>query len=128
VSRDVADEALTSGLVKHLLPQRARRVEVLRADFRQECNSLASELAVDLVEVEGALAERNRVNGRKVVGACALVEEGHLSIALEVCHFVGDARLVDGELLVVYADAVAVRVGVAEKTAPVKVLTLIYLL
>jgi hypothetical protein len=52
---------------------------------------------------------------REVVGARALVVEGHAAVALEVTHAEWDSWRVDGQLLVVNADAVAVGVGVGEE-------------
>ncbi len=59
-----------------------------------------------------ALAELDRRDGAEVGRAGALVEKRHLAVALEVGHLVWDARGVDGQLLVVDTDAVAVGVGV----------------
>lgn len=57
VSRYVADEASLGTIVKHLLPEVARSGKVLGPDLRQECNCLAREVAVRLVQVKGTLAE-----------------------------------------------------------------------
>lgn len=115
VATHVADEALPGALVPHLLIQYARGVEVLWANFAQEGYGFAGELAVNLVEIGAAVLEGNGLDGGEVVGAGALVVEGHVAIALEVGHTVGGAAAVDGELLVVDADAVAVGVGVGEE-------------
>ena len=117
VARDVGDEALPGCGVEDVLPELAGRVEVFGPDLGQECHGVADELAVQLVEVDGALAEADGGDGAEVVGAGTLVAEGHGAVALEITHAVGDARLVDGQLLVVDADAVAVRVGVGEESA-----------
>jgi hypothetical protein len=55
-----------------------------------------------------------RLDGALVVGPVALVDERHRSIALEVGD--GNDRSVDGELLVVGTETVAVGVGVGEET------------
>ncbi len=59
-----------------------------------------------------ALAELDRRDGAQVWRAGALVEKGHLAVSLEVGHLVWDARGVDGQLLVIDTNAVAVGVGV----------------
>jgi hypothetical protein len=115
VAGDVANEALAGALVPDALPQGARAVEVFRADLAEEADGFADEAAVDFVEVDGALAEGDGLDGAEVGGPGALVEEGHVAVALEVGDAVGCAGGVGGELLVVGADAVTVGVGVGEE-------------
>ena len=116
VATDVADEALASTLVPDLLPQGAGSVEVFGTDFAKEADSLADEVAVNLAEVDGALAEGDGLNRAEVCRARTLVVEGHVAITLEVGGAVGSAGGIGGELLVVGANAVAVGVGVREET------------
>lgn len=115
VAAHVTDEALPGALVPHALVQDAWGVEVLGADLAQEGYGFAGELAVDFVEIGAAVLEGDGLDGGEVVGAGALVVECHVAVALEVGHAVGGAAAVDGELLVVDADAVAVGVGVGEE-------------
>lgn len=115
VAGDVADHALAGALVEDALPQCARGVEVLGADFGQEADGVADEGAVHLVEVDAAVAEADGLDGAEVSGAAALVVEGHVAVALEVATAVRGAAGVGGELLVVGADAVTVGVGVGEE-------------
>jgi hypothetical protein len=116
VSRDVVDEALLGTIVKDLLPQDTRSVEVLGTNLRKECDGISGKVAVNLVNIKSALAERHGLDGRQVVWSGTLVVEGHATITLEVCNAVGCARSVDGQLLVVDTDAVTVGVGVREET------------
>jgi len=116
MSANVADEALAGTLIPDLLPQGARSVEVFGTDLAQEADSLADEVAVDLAEVHTAVAERDGLDGAEIGGARTLVVECHVTITLEVANAVGCASGVGGELLVVGTDAVAVGVGVREKT------------
>lgn len=116
VAGDGRDEAVARALVPDALPQRARRDEVLGANLRQEGDGVADEVAVRLVDVDGARAELDGLDRREVGRAAALVVEGHAAVALEVGHAVGHARRVDGQLVVVGAEAVAVRVRVREET------------
>lgn len=115
VATHIANEALPGALVPHALIQDARGVEILGADLAQEGYGFAGELAVDLVEIGAAVLEGDGLDGGEVVGAGALVVERHVAVALEIGHAVGGAAAVDGELLVVDADAVAVGVGVGEE-------------
>lgn len=115
VAGDVLDEALLGAFVPDALPQGAGGVEVFGPNFREEGYGLACEVALGFVEVDGAVAEPDGFDGADVIGSSALVVEGHGAVALEVGHVVGRAGRVDGELLVVDADAVAVGVGVGEE-------------
>ena len=72
-------------------------------------------MAVGLVEIDLAGLEGDGLDGGEVIWASALVVEGHGAVALEVAGLVGGAGGVDGELLVVGADAVAVGVWVGEE-------------
>lgn len=112
MARDIADEPLLSLRVKDFLPQVARGVEILWSDLGQERHGVGGEVRVRLIEIDLAVFETDWLDGREVVRAAALVEERHGTVALEVSHAVVGSRGVDGELLVVHADAVAVRVGV----------------
>lgn len=106
VSADSLDESVLGPRVEDTVPKDSRSVEVFRVNRRQEGAGVRQEtFAVDLVEVDGSLSELDGVNGRQVVGSTSLVEEGHLSVTLEVAHSVRADRLVDGELLVVSADS-----------------------
>lgn len=71
---------------------------------------------MNLVEVIRLLLESNRSDTGQVVGSSTLVEDGHLTISLEVAHLVRDDRLVDGKLLVVGSDSVSVSIGVREES------------
>lgn len=61
--------------------------------------------------------ELDRVDGRQVVGARALVVEGHGAVALEVRRLVARPRGVDWQLLVVDPDAVPVRIRIRKESA-----------
>lgn len=115
VAGDVRDEAVLGGAVEDLFPEGAGRPEVFGADLGEEGHGGAGEVAVDFVRGDGALAEVDGFDGGDVVGAGSLVVEGHAAVALEVAHAVAGAGRVDGELLVVDPDAVAVGVGVGEE-------------
>lgn len=114
--RDIAHKPLPSLLIEDPLPQRPRRIEVLRANLRQERNRLALEVRVRGIDVHRAGLELDRRNGREVIRAAALVVKRHHAVALEVAHPIRDSGSVDGELLVVSSHAVAVGIGVAEET------------
>ena len=88
MTRDVVHQTFFGTIIIHFLPQSARSVEVLGHDGGEEGHSLADELAVDLVEVNGPVLELDRFDRRQIVGAGALIVEGHVAIALEVGHFV----------------------------------------
>ena len=88
MTRHVLDQAFFGTVIKHLLPQGARSVEVLGHDGGEEGHSLADELAVHLVEVNRPILELDRFDGRQIVGAGALIVEGHVAVALEVGHLV----------------------------------------
>ena len=60
---DVRNEAGLGLVVKDLLPQGTRRVEVFRLDLGEEGDCLADELTVDLVEVDRAFAEADGLDG-----------------------------------------------------------------
>lgn len=115
MAADVTDETLAGFVVPDAFPESTRCVEVFGADFAEESHGIGGELAVDLVEVDGALTEFNGFDRGEVVGAGALVVEGHLAVALEVADAIAGSRGVDGKLLVVSSDAVAVSVGVGEE-------------
>ena len=72
-------------------------------------------MGVGAVDVDGAPLEADGFDAGQVAGAGALVVKGHAAVALEVAHPVRYAGRVDGELLVVHADTVAVRVRVGEE-------------
>jgi len=112
VARDVLDDAFSGTLIEDLLPQGTGGVEVLLADLGKEGDSLSCKVTVGSVEVESTLTELSRLDGRKVGRTRALVVEGHASITLEVADSVRGARSIDGQLLVVDADAVTVSVRV----------------
>ena len=116
VARDVVDEALLGAFVEDLLPQGAGGLEVFGTDLGEEGDGLADEVAVRLVEVDGALAEGDWLDGAQVRWARALVVEGHVAVTLEVGHPVWHAGCVDWQLLVVDTDTVAVGVWVGEQT------------
>ena len=106
-------------LSRHLSARRSALTgsnKVFRSDLGQERNSLANELAVHAVHIVLGFVEPNGSDAREVVGASTLVEEGHLAISLEVGKVVSDDRLVDRELLVVYADSVSVGIWVREQS------------
>jgi hypothetical protein len=115
VAGDVADEALAGTLVPDILPQGAGAVEVFGTDLAEEADGFADEAAVDLAEIDGALAEGDGLDGTQVGRARALVEEGHIAVTLEIGDTVRCAGGVGGELLVVGTDAVTVGVGVGEE-------------
>lgn len=112
VTGDVADEALAGTLIPDTLPESARGVEVFRTDLAEEGDGFADEAAVDFVEVDGALAEGDRLNGAEVRRPGALVVEGHVAVTLEVGDAVRCTGGVDWKLLVVDSDTVTVGVGV----------------
>ena len=116
VSGHIADEAFLGPRVEHLLPQCARGREILRADLGEEGDGVAGEVPVHAVEVHRPLAEADGLDGTDVVRPRSLVEEGHAAVSLEVRHPVVDARRVDGELLVIDTDSVAVSIWIAEQS------------
>lgn len=104
---DGLDESVLGVGIEDTVPEDSRGVEVFRVDGRQEGAGVRQEtFTVDLVEVDGSLSELNGVNRREVVGSATLVEEGHLTVSLEVTHSVRADRLVDRELLVVGTDSI----------------------
>ena len=116
LTRDVADEAILGGVVEDLFPEGAWGVEVLRPDLGEKGDGNAGEVAVNFVQVDGAFTELNGLDGAEVVGTGALVVKGHATVTLEVAADVAGAGGVDGELLVVDANTVAVGVWVGEET------------
>lgn len=117
LARNVVDKSLLGSVVEYFLPKGPWGVEVLRSDFRQESHSLSGEVAMGLVDIHGARAELNWIDGRQVVWPGALVEESHATITLEVTESVGGPGGVDGKLLVVYTNTVTVGVRVGEQPA-----------
>ena len=110
MSRDVVDGALTSSIIHDIAEESARLLKVDRLDLGQVGNGTADKVGVHLVEVERARLALDGLDGREVVGATTLVVEGHVAVTLEVaCIF--NQVLVDGELLVVGSNAMAVRVS-----------------
>ena len=71
---------------------------------------------MNLVKVDGAFTELNRVDRGKIVGARALVVESHAAVALEIAAVVCHPVLVNGELLIVDTNTMTVSVGVGEET------------
>lgn len=96
VAGHVAHETLLGVFVEDLLVKDAWGVKVFGADFAKEGDGVAGELAMDLVEVDGALTELNGFDGREIIGSRALVEESHVTVALEVGNAVVGAGRVDG--------------------------------
>jgi hypothetical protein len=101
---------LALGATQHL-PQRARLHVVLVGDARPEvCGGAGPELVRGREGARGA----QRHEGRRVVGLGAGVSEhGHVAVAL--VRVVRVEWLVDGDLLVVDAQPVALAVGVGEE-------------
>lgn len=116
VTRHVLDQAFLGTVIKHLLPQGARSVEVLGHDGGEEGHSFTDELAVDFVEVNNPVLELDGFDGGQIVGTGALIIEGHVAIALEVGHLVGRPAGVDRQLLVVDADTVAMGIRIGKET------------
>ncbi len=109
---NVVDEAFSGRLVENLLPQGSWGIEILWPDLGQESNGLALEVAMGLVEVDGAFSELDGIDGRQVICSGTLVVECHGTIALEVAELVAAAGGIDGELLVVDTHAMAVGIRV----------------
>ena len=116
VAGDIADETLLGAFIPDAFPEGAWSVEVFGADLAEEADGLADEVAVNLVEIHATVLEGDGLDGGEVVGAGALVVEGHAAVALEVCDTVASAGAVDRKLLVVDANTVAVSIGVGEET------------
>ena len=116
VAGDVADETFLGGVVEDFFPQVAWGVEVFGADLGEEGYGVGGEFAVHFVEIDGTVAELDRLDGGKVVRAGALVVKSHVSVTLKVGYAVFGSGRVDRELLVVNPDTVTVGVGVGEKT------------
>ena len=74
---DIVDEAFPGTIIKDLLPKGSRSVEVLGSNLGQECDGLASELAMSLVKIDSALTELDGVDRAQIVGASALVVVCH---------------------------------------------------
>ena len=110
MSRDVVDGALTSSIVHDIAEESARLLKVDRLDLGQVGNGTADKVGVDLVQVERARLALDGLDGREVVGATTLVVESHVAVTLEVASIFNQV-LVDGELLVVGSNAMAVRVS-----------------
>jgi hypothetical protein len=116
VPANILDESLLGPIVHDTFPERARGVEILGADFTQERDRSAGKVAMQTVQVDGALLELDGLDAAQIVGTRPLVEEGHVAVALEVPDGVAHARLVDGQLLVVDTDTVTVRIRVGEQS------------
>lgn len=117
VARDVVNEASLGAVIKHLLPERARLFVIqLVVHLREEVFDARSGPGVVCDRDGGALRVLQGLDRGLVVGSRTLVSvHAHEPVALEVCD--GDKRRVDGDLLVVDTETVAVGVGVGEKTA-----------
>ena len=111
----IVDESLPGTIVENLLPKCSWSVEVFWSDLRQESDSLASELAMSLVQVDCALAELDGVDRTQVVGSSTLVVVCHRSISLEVAELVGSPGSVNGQLLVVGTNAMSMSVCVRKE-------------
>ena len=109
---NVVDETVSRWLVKHFVPKRAWRVEVLGSNLAQEGDSCALEVTVSLVKINGTLTELNGVDGTQIIGTRALVIESHRSVTLKVTTFEASARSVDRQLLIVCANTVTVRIWI----------------
>jgi hypothetical protein len=112
VTSDVLDEALLRSVVEHLAPESPGLLKVQLRDGAEVGDGGADELLV-VGDGVGLGGEGERCDGRLVVGASSLGEEAGGSTPLEV-----DGRVegsVDGEVGVVGAEAVALRVGVREE-------------
>lgn len=116
MARDILDPSLLGLGIEDPLPQGARGIEVLLADLGEEGDGVSSEVSMELVQADSAFAEMDRLDRADVVRSRALVEERHTSVSLEVCEAVIGPRSVDGQLLVVDTDAMAVCVGVREES------------
>ena len=116
VAGDVVDEALLGAVVEDFFPEGARGVEIFGADLGEEGYGVGGEFTVNSVEVDGTVAELDRLDGGKVVWAGALVVESHVSITLEVGYTVFGSGGIDWKLLVVNSYTVTVGVGVGEET------------
>ena len=93
--RYIPHKSLARPFVPDLLPQRARRVEVLRPDLAQERDCLADKVRVHSIQIDSAVAEGNRLDRGQIIGPGALVVEGHSAVALEVTSAVFRAGRVD---------------------------------
>jgi hypothetical protein len=117
VTGNINNEAVLRSIVKDSPPQSSRPDKVLREDLREEADGPTSEFAMCLVEVDAAGAELDRRDGGEVVRPRALVVERHGPVTLEVGRVVACLRSIDGELLVVCANAVSVGVRVRKEAA-----------
>ena len=113
---NIVDEAVLCAIIEDLLPQSTWGVEVLWSNLRQECDRLASKVAVSLVEVNYSLTKGDGVDRAEVILTSTLVVEGHAAITLEVAVLEASAWSVDWELLVVHANSVAVSIWIGEQT------------
>lgn len=93
--RNILNESLLRLTIKDLFPQRTRSIEVLSADLRQESDGIAGEMSMQLIQIDGVLAEVNRLDGREVVWPASLIEERHRTITLEIRHAAIHAWCVD---------------------------------
>ena len=116
VSGHVVYQTLLGAFIKHTLVQGSWGLEVLRANLTKERGSVASELAMDLVEIDGALTEGNGFDGREVIGSGSLVVEGHVAVTLEVGDPVIRTGGVDGKLLIVDPNTMTVGIWIREET------------
>jgi hypothetical protein len=64
VSRDVLDETLLGALIKDLLPQLSRLIEIFLGDGGEEGDSFALEITVDGTEVDRTLLELDGIQRR----------------------------------------------------------------
>jgi hypothetical protein len=109
VARDVLDVVSPLLVVKDLLPERTRLNKVGLGDSREVGDGRTGELLVVLGELVGVLLVGEGLDRRGVVGAVALVVEGHRSVALEVSD--GVDRRVHRKLTIVNSEAVAKKKG-----------------
>ena len=116
VAGDVADEAFFGVFIEDFLPKIAGGVEVFGTDLGEEGYGVGGEFAVDFVEIDGTLAELDRLDGGEVVRAGTLVVESHVAVPLEVGYTVFGSCRVDRKLLVIDPDTVTMGVRVGEKT------------
>ena len=115
VAGNVVHETLLGALVPDSFPQGTGSVEVLGANLAQEGDSSAGEFTMDLVEVGAPVFEGDGLDGAQIVRAGSLVVEGHVPITLEIGNAVSAASAVNGELLVVDTNTMAVSVRVGEE-------------
>ena len=116
VAGDVIDESLLCAIIEHLLPQVARCIEILWPNLREVGYRVAYEVAMDLVEIHRSLPKLHWLDRAEIRWTGALVVICHGAITLKVRKLVRYLWRIDGKLLVVGTDAMAVGIRIGKET------------